>query len=187
MTKQFDLEGLSNSWQQLSPSQDLDIEKIKAQSLACRTKLLAVTALELLVLFGVVIALLGNLQSGGPMHINAWLLFGLLVGVGIFIPTVRSRRQTLSVIGQSTTQWIEFQKNYSEQVLVRVKLTKYLVSIFFLALVASLIYEVFVSVKFSENFLLRHAIGFAWLSVAWLIAAYQHKKHAAFLTRMNFQ
>lgn len=181
MNDKFDFESLTQTWNEQSTGTSFDAVKLKKRLFIQRLGLLALSLSELLILAAVIWALLAAFEHSWPMISKVWLIFGLISGVSITIPVMKSRFTSYKMLDLATRDWLKLQIRLSKEALFRGRLTRYLILAFSLALGLFLIYEVSLHQFDLPRLALRYAFGIFWLLMAWIINQRQAKKHLAFL------
>jgi len=181
MNDDFDLESLSKTWQTQPVPKSLDAAKLKKHCFIKRLNLIAITIVELFIIFFVAWLLMTAFIESWALHLKVGLIFGVVAGVLAIIPVLKSRITSYQMISSSTSDWLKFEEKMSREALYRGKLTNYLIFAFCAGILASFIYEYFILESTLSGLAFSYSFGIVWLVACWFINRYQMNKHQKLL------
>jgi hypothetical protein len=185
MSNDFDVESLSTAWRAQSVPNKFTKAQIKKQIFVKRLSLLAITTVELGIIFAVAWFVLMAYNESWAIHIKIGLIFALFTGVFTFVLLSKSRFKSHQMIKHSTSEWIEFEEHTSLEALQRGKYTKYLIAVFAVAVMTAFTYEYFYIEIPINDLAARYLFGIIWLILAWFFNLNQMKKHNTFLSKLK--
>ncbi len=181
MNDHFNFESLAETWKEQPKGSDFDAAKLKKQLFVHRLAILMSSILEFLILAVVIWTLIIAFNQSWPITTKLWLIFGLIAGLAIATPLLKSRMTSYKMLDLATQDWIKYQLQLSQQVLYRARLSRYFIVAFAVALGLFFIYEMTQLQNDLLVFGLRFSFGVLWLLAAWIINQRHSKKHAIFI------